>query len=206
VFRSERYPQPWKLTGPTPPRRIETQRLVLRCWEPADAHLFASALRVSREHIGAWIPPTWDEPSELDDIARRLEQFRAEFHAGIGFVYAMLDTTETEVVGEAGLMPRLGPGALEIGYWVHVDHVGRGLGTEATHAPARISSHPPSRPRSVQRRFAQRGRHPHLHPRVYRRAGRLGGRRAQDIAGDWYCPAQSDITLDVIIVTRYAPL
>jgi RimJ/RimL family protein N-acetyltransferase len=134
VFRSERYPQPWKLTGPTPPRRIETQHLVLRCWEPADAQLFASALRASRAHIGAWIPPAWDEPSKLDDIARRLEQFQAEFHAGIGFVYAMLDATESEVLGEAGLMPRIGPGALEIGYWVHVDHVGRGLATEATHA------------------------------------------------------------------------
>ncbi len=134
MFRSERYPQPWKLTGPTPPRRIETQRLVLRCWEPADAHLFASALGVSREHIGAWIPPVWDEPTELDGIARRLEQFRAEFDAGIGFLYAMLDATETAVLGEAGLMPRIGPGALEIGYWVHVEHVGRGLATEATHA------------------------------------------------------------------------
>lgn len=134
MFRSERYLQPWRLTGPTPPRRIETQRLVLRCWEPTDARLFEPALRVSREHIGAWIPPVWDEPSELDDIARRLGQFRAEFHAGIGFVYAMLDATETEVLGEAGLMPRIGPGALEIGYWVHVDHVGLGLATEATRA------------------------------------------------------------------------
>lgn len=134
MFRSERYLQPWKLTGPTPPKRIERQRLVLRCWEAADAQLFESALRDSREHIGAWIPPAWDEPSELDAIVRRLEQFRAEFHAGIGFVYAMLDATETKVLGEAGLMPRIGPGALEIGYWVHVDHVGRGLATEATHA------------------------------------------------------------------------
>jgi RimJ/RimL family protein N-acetyltransferase len=46
----------------------------------------------------------------------------------------MLDTTETEVFGEVGLMPRIGPGDLEIGYWVHVDHIGRGLATEATHA------------------------------------------------------------------------
>ncbi len=148
MFRSERYPQPWKLTGPTPPRRIETQRLVLRCWEPADAHLFASALGVSREHIGAWIPPVWDEPTELDGIARRLEQFRAEFNAGIGFVYAMLDATETAVLGEAGLMPRIGPGALEIGYWVHVEHVGRGLATEATRRLGYHLTHPPDRDQS----------------------------------------------------------
>lgn len=134
MFRSERYPRPWRLTGSTPPRRIEGQRLVLRCWEAADAQLFETALRASREHIGAWIPPVWDESLELDAIERRLEQFRAEFHAGIGFVYAMLNAAETEVLGEAGLMPRIGPGALEIGYWVHVDHVGRGFATEATRA------------------------------------------------------------------------
>lgn len=139
MFRSERYLQPWRLTGPTPPSRIEGQRLVLRCWEAADARLFESALRASREHIGAWIPPVWDEPTELDAIGRRLEQFRAEFHAGVGFVYAMLDATESEVLGEAGLMPRIGPGALEIGYWVHVDHVGRGLATEATYALTRAA-------------------------------------------------------------------
>jgi len=46
----------------------------------------------------------------------------------------MLDATETGVLGEVGLMPRIGPGALEIGYWVHIDHVGRRLATEASHA------------------------------------------------------------------------
>ena len=134
MFRSERYPQPWRLTGRIPPQRIETPRLVLRCWELADAPLFESALRLSREHVGAWIPPALDEPSELTAIEQRLAKFRAEFHAGVGFVYAIFDSTEEAVLGEAGLMPRLGPRALEIGYWVHVDHVGRGLATEASHA------------------------------------------------------------------------
>jgi RimJ/RimL family protein N-acetyltransferase len=134
VFRSERYPAPWKLSGRLPPPRIETPRLVLRCWEPANAPHFESALRVNRKHIGAWIPPAWDEPSELAAIERRLSQFQSEFHAGIGFVYAIFDPSEEEVLGEAGLMPRLGPRTLEIGYWVHADHVGIGLATEATRA------------------------------------------------------------------------
>ena len=134
MFRTDRYPRPWKLAGPTPPPRIETERLVPRCWVPADARLFESALRTSREHIGAWVPPAWDEPSELIEITQRLEKFRAEFHAGVGFVYAILNAAETEVLGEAGLMPRLGAGTLEIGYWIHVDHVGRGLATETTRA------------------------------------------------------------------------
>ncbi len=96
--------------------------------------MFEAAFRANREHIGRWIPPALDEPTDLDAIALRLERFRAEFDAGISFVYAIFDVAETEVRGGIGLMPRLGPGALEIGYWVHVDHVGRGLATEATRA------------------------------------------------------------------------
>ncbi len=33
---------------------------------------------------------------------------------------------------------RIGAGASEIGYWVHVEHVGHGLATEATAALARV--------------------------------------------------------------------
>ena len=103
MFRSDRYPDPWTLTGPLPPSRIETPRLVLRCWEPADAPRFQASLRANREHIGAWIPPARDEPSELPAIERRLTRFRSEFHAGVAFVYALFDPSETEVLGEAGL-------------------------------------------------------------------------------------------------------
>ena len=134
MFRSERYPSPWQLSGELPPIRIEQPGIVLRCWEKADAPLFDTAFRASRAHVSAWIPPARDEPTDLDAIRLRLERFQAEFHAGIGFVYAIFDETETAVLGEIGLMPRVGPGALEIGYWVHVDHVGRGIATEATHA------------------------------------------------------------------------
>lgn len=137
MFRSHRYERPWTLTGPKPPRRIERSRLVLRCWEPDDALMFERAFGASREHVGAWIPRAWDEPSELDEITERLAHFRAEFHAGTSFIYAILDPMEREVWGEVGLMPRLGQGVLEIGYWVHVDQVGRGIATDVTRALTR---------------------------------------------------------------------
>jgi RimJ/RimL family protein N-acetyltransferase len=35
------------------------------------------------------------------------------------------------VVGGAGLIRRISPGGLEIGYWVHRDHTGRGFATAA---------------------------------------------------------------------------
>jgi ribosomal-protein-serine acetyltransferase len=37
-------------------------------------------------------------------------------------------------VGSAGLMARIGPGGLEIGYWVHPSWTGRGVATSAAAA------------------------------------------------------------------------
>jgi RimJ/RimL family protein N-acetyltransferase len=38
------------------------------------------------------------------------------------------------VLGGCGLHARLGRHGLEIGYWVHVDHIGQGLATRASRA------------------------------------------------------------------------
>ena len=38
------------------------------------------------------------------------------------------------VVGGSGLHRRSGPDTLEIGYWIHVDHIGQGFATEAAGA------------------------------------------------------------------------
>jgi RimJ/RimL family protein N-acetyltransferase len=134
MFDTARYADPWTMNQPLPPLRIETERLVLRCWQPADAPLLKSALDLSLEHLRAWMPWAMNEPSPLDAVERRLERYRSEFLTGEGFAYGLFDPAETEVLGGSGLMPRVGPRALEIGYWIRVDRVGRGLATEAADA------------------------------------------------------------------------
>ena len=39
-----------------PPYRIETERLVIRCWNPADAPLLKEAIDSSLEELQAWMP------------------------------------------------------------------------------------------------------------------------------------------------------
>ncbi len=46
----------------------------------------------------------------------------------------MFDAAEAELLGGVGLYRRVGPGALEIGYWVRSDRTGRGIATEAARA------------------------------------------------------------------------
>ena len=49
------------------------------------------------------------------------------------FGYSIVDADDA-VLGGCGLHGRLGVTGLEIGYWVHVDHIGRGLATDASAA------------------------------------------------------------------------
>jgi len=117
-----------------PPLRIETPRLVLRCWTPGDAPLLKAAIDGSLEHLREWMPWAMNEPSELGVVEERLGRFRARFLEGETFIYGVFDRSEAEVVGGSGLMGRIGPRALEIGYWIRVERTGQGFATEATRA------------------------------------------------------------------------
>jgi RimJ/RimL family protein N-acetyltransferase len=104
---------------------------VVRCWSPADAPLLQSALADSLEHLRPWMPWVAQEPEPLSRKIRRLRRFRARFDAGRDFVWGLFDCDEKRCLGGIGLHRRIGAGAGEIGYWVHADHTGRGLGTAA---------------------------------------------------------------------------
>ena len=114
-----------------PPAGIETERLLLRAYEPGDAAAFAALLERSRDHLAAFIPFFLG-----GDPRERLAKYADEFAAGVSFSYGAF--LGDQLVGGGGLLPRIGPGALEIGYHVHVDHVRRGFATEIARALVRI--------------------------------------------------------------------
>jgi RimJ/RimL family protein N-acetyltransferase len=118
----------------SPPYRIRTERLTIRCWEPRDASLLKEALDSSLDHLRPWMPWALEEPRPLDEKVELLRAFRGRFDLGQDFVYALFDRDETEVVGGSGLHTRLGDGALEIGYWLRASRVGSGLAREAAAA------------------------------------------------------------------------
>jgi RimJ/RimL family protein N-acetyltransferase len=122
-----------------PAYRIHSQRLVLRCWNPADAALLKEAIDDSLEHLRPWMPWAKPEPETLDAKAQRLRQFRGRFDLDQDYVYAILNREENAVLGGTGLHTRQGEGVLEIGYWIHVDHVNQGLATEAAGALTRVA-------------------------------------------------------------------
>ena len=122
-----------------PAYRIHTPRLVLRCWDPADAPLLTAAITASLEHLRPWMPWAHHEPESVEAKAQRMRRFRADFDSDRDFIYGIFDADETEVIGGTGLHPRVGDGAREIGYWIHAGHTGNGYATEAAAALTRVA-------------------------------------------------------------------
>ena len=116
-----------------------TERLVARCWEPADAPLLKEAVDSSLEHLRPWMPWACDEPQTLEQKVQLLRVFRGQFDRGENFVYGLFSADESEVVGGSGLHPRAGDDiSLEIGYWIRASATGQGYATEVTAALARV--------------------------------------------------------------------
>jgi RimJ/RimL family protein N-acetyltransferase len=121
-----------------PPYRIETERLVVRCWEPRDAPLLKEAIDSSLDHLQPWMPWALDEPKPVEQTVSLLRLFRGRFDLGEDFVYGILSRDERQVVGGTGLHTRVGDDAFEIGYWIRASRVREGLVTEAVAALTRV--------------------------------------------------------------------
>lgn len=132
----------------TPPAyRIETPRLVVRCWDPRDALRLKEAIDASLEHLLPWMPWARDEPQTVDMKMELLRQFRGRFDLDRDWSYGLFTRDEGAVVGGAGLHPvsaatpatrRSERGVREIGYWIASRFAGQGFATEAASALVRV--------------------------------------------------------------------
>jgi RimJ/RimL family protein N-acetyltransferase len=124
--------------GPPAPYRIETERLVIRCYEPRDASLLKDAIDSSLEHLREWMPWVEAEPQTLEEKTELLTLFCADFDARENFTMGIFSPDETELLGGTGFHPRVGPGGLEIGYWIRAGATRQGYVTESTAALTRV--------------------------------------------------------------------
>lgn len=122
-----------------PAYRIETKRLLVRCYNPSDAALLAETVTENVEHLRPWMPWVYNEPEPLEEKVQRLKRFRGMFDLGQSFVYGIFNREDTKLLGGTGLHPRIGEGGLEIGYWIHKDYVNHGLVTECTAALVKVA-------------------------------------------------------------------
>jgi RimJ/RimL family protein N-acetyltransferase len=118
--------------------RIETERLVIRCYQPSDAQLLWLSVNESIEHLRPWMPWINNEPEDVQAKLERIRKMRANFDSDIDYTFGIFDKTEQTLIGSTGLHNRVGKDALEIGYWINVNHVHKGYATEAVQALTKV--------------------------------------------------------------------
>jgi RimJ/RimL family protein N-acetyltransferase len=122
----------------TPPYRIETDRLVIRCYDPRDARLVKEAVDSSLDHLRPWMPWAQFEPQTLEEKVELLRGFRGRFDLDQEYPYGVFAPDESRLLGGTGLHRRGDEGSLEIGYFIRADAIRQGLATEVTAVLTRV--------------------------------------------------------------------
>lgn len=122
------------------PDHVETDRLTIRRWlQPGAPAMAAAAVTVtvtvtaSVEHLRPWMPWVAHEPQATQDREKLIGSWQVDWELGGDAVHGIF-TADGEVAGGCGLHHRSEPTTLDIGYWVHVDHVRQGIATEVAAA------------------------------------------------------------------------
>jgi catalase-peroxidase len=117
--------------GVRPPEGIAVGTLKLERWRPGDVDELCGAVAASIDHLRPFL--AWAAYHDRDSALQFLAETGAGWDDGSTFEYAIRDQ-HAGVVGGVGLLARIAPGGLEIGYWVHRAHTGRGIATLASAA------------------------------------------------------------------------
>jgi RimJ/RimL family protein N-acetyltransferase len=116
------------------PELLEGERVLLRRWRVSNAEALGRAVAESAEHLRPWMEWISQEPLDLEQRRAMLERWGEEWAAGgdvVMGVFTQDGVVAERVVGGCGLHRRIGPGGLEIGYWIHPAFTRQGLATEA---------------------------------------------------------------------------
>lgn len=116
------------------PDQLHTPRLGLGPLGPGDADAWRAAIDASDQHLRPWIPFMAAEPRSVAQTRVYLASFADARREGTALRYALRAPRQAAVLGEVMLLATDEPGLLEVGYWLHVDHTGRGLAGEALDA------------------------------------------------------------------------
>lgn len=111
------------------PESLSAGGLALLRWRESDLGDLQRAVNENRAHLMPWL--AWASDESPGAVAAFLRESGAGWRRGERFEYGIWSEHEPTLLGSAGLMARLGPGGLEIGYWVGAEHTRRRVATRA---------------------------------------------------------------------------
>jgi RimJ/RimL family protein N-acetyltransferase len=121
-----------------PPEELIGRFVTLRRYRLNDLPALKKAIEDSLDSLMGWMP--WAKGSPTDESVLAFLQPAAEKFGGHSEAnFAITLSATGEFVGGCSLMPRVGPEALEIGYWVHTRHQRQGIASEAAGLLANIA-------------------------------------------------------------------
>jgi ribosomal-protein-serine acetyltransferase len=166
------------------PETIDAGELLLKRWEPAYAEAAAKGVRNSLPQLKPFMPWAHDG-YDVADSRSFIEQSAKEWAEGSAFYYAVF-TKAGELVGSCGLMTRMGADTLEIGYWIHSGHTGRGYASAAAIAVSRVGLALPGIERMVIR-------HDAANPASGAVAAKAGFREVERVHRDPEAPGETGV-------------
>jgi ribosomal-protein-serine acetyltransferase len=104
--------------------------VTLRRYREDDLDAVLAAVTESLDHLRPWMP--WAAGYTRQSAAEFVAKSARSWADGSEYGYAII--ADGALAGGCGLMDRIGPGGLEIGYWVHRAWTRRGLATAASAA------------------------------------------------------------------------
>ena len=94
----------------------------------SDAGQLAHAVGASLDQLRQWLSWATEEAADVQAQRRRCREAEAHWADGCEYSYLLRPGQSEQVIGGFDLW-RIGPGAVEIGYWVHSGFTGRGYAT-----------------------------------------------------------------------------
>jgi RimJ/RimL family protein N-acetyltransferase len=117
------------------PERIETERLLLRRYEKADAPRLLAVVSSSRDHLLPWLPWARVNHRSLDESERFCDFADRKWASREELMYGIFGRHGVALLGGIGLMGHdWANGRFEIGYWLAREAQGHGYMQEAVRA------------------------------------------------------------------------
>ena len=117
---------------PVAPDSLQVGEYVVRKYEPADAKALVIAVTESCEHLRPWMPWIKFEPQTMTQRAELIKVWNEAWEQRTEFVMGIF--LDDRVVGGTGLHLRGDVNTVDIGYWMHVDYIGKGIATRVSGA------------------------------------------------------------------------
>ena len=114
------------------PSPLHVGEYIVRKYELADAVALVTAVTESCEHLRPWMPWIKFEPQSVAQREVLIKTWSEAWDHRNEFVMGIF--LGDRVVGGTGLHLRGDVNTVDIGYWIHVDYIGRGIATQVSRA------------------------------------------------------------------------